>query len=573
MAFPTKGSLPLLAFGFLSISGTTLRAVDCNDNGIDDALDILPQNFGFLVVTPGYPVGQTPVSLIARDLNGDGKPDLATANLNSGNFSVLLNQGDGNLQQAASYRTGSRGHPFSLLSADLNGDGKLELAAANAGSNAVSVLLNQGDGTFGSALSYSVENMSTFSRGPLLVAADLNGDGKVDLSAANSGCLPCNPPIPGDTLSVLLNTGDGTFEAAVSYSVGMAPLSLISADLNHDGKPDLATANTGCLGCEPPGVDVSVLLNKGDGTFQAALSYPVGTAPLSLITADLNGDGIPDLATANLNSGDVSVLLNQADGTFKNAVSYPVGEGPLFLIADDLSQDEIPDLAIATFASVSILLNRGDGTFTAAVEYRFENGPDYLVAADIDGDGKSDLATATAQNVVVLLNLGGGNFKVADSFPVGLGSLPRPIVAADLNGDGGPDLSTANGGPNNVSVLLNQTTPPFSLDVHQNGIPDECETQFHRGDPNSDGTTNISDGLAIFDFLFLGGTAPRCRESADVNNNGSIDITDGVYLLNWLFLGGPEPAAPGPTTAPCGLDPDPPASPADLGCEAYGHCN
>jgi ELWxxDGT repeat protein len=109
----------------------------------------------------------------------------------------------------------------------------------------------------------------------------------------------------------------------------------------------------------------------------------------------------------------------------------------------------------------------------------------------------------------------------------------------------------------------------WALDLH-----DMPETSlFHRGDPNSSGTTNISDGIAIFGFLFLGGPAPTCSESADVNNNGEIDITDGISLLNWLFLGGPPPAAPGPPTADCGVDPDAPGSPGDLGCEAYGPCS
>jgi ELWxxDGT repeat protein len=102
---------------------------------------------------------------------------------------------------------------------------------------------------------------------------------------------------------------------------------------------------------------------------------------------------------------------------------------------------------------------------------------------------------------------------------------------------------------------------------------DQPRRPFHRGDPNSSGTTDISDGVDIFGFLFLGSPAPTCRESADINNNGAIDISDGMSLLNWLFIGGSEPAAPGPTIAPCGVDPDLPGSPGDLGCEAYDRCN
>ena len=97
-------------------------------------------------------------------------------------------------------------------------------------------------------------------------------------------------------------------------------------------------------------------------------------------------------------------------------------------------------------------------------------------------------------------------------------------------------------------------------------------TRFHRGDPNSSGATDISDGIAIFEFLFLADEALTCNESADTNNDGAVDISDGIYLLGWLFTGGPEPAAPGPAPAACGVDPDPAGSGRDLGCESYSSC-
>ncbi len=96
---------------------------------------------------------------------------------------------------------------------------------------------------------------------------------------------------------------------------------------------------------------------------------------------------------------------------------------------------------------------------------------------------------------------------------------------------------------------------------------------FHRGDPNASDSVDISDGIFIFEFLFSA-NAPtlNCREAADSNNDGSIDISDGLYLLNWLFADGAELPAPGPASAPCGPDPDPPGSPGDLGCDDYGPC-
>src|SRR5262249_13613678 len=104
-------------------------------------------------------------------------------------------------------------------------------------------------------------------------------------------------------------------------------------------------------------------------------------------------------------------------------------------------------------------------------------------------------------------------------------------------------------------------------------IPDECdEGAFHRGDPNNTGTTEISDAITVFLYLFLGGKAPACLESADWKNDGVLDLSDGISILNFLFLGGPGPADPGPTTSPWALDPDPPVCPAGWGCESYEQC-
>jgi hypothetical protein len=105
----------------------------------------------------------------------------------------------------------------------------------------------------------------------------------------------------------------------------------------------------------------------------------------------------------------------------------------------------------------------------------------------------------------------------------------------------------------------------------------EVRRQFHRADPNGSGTTDLSDGVFIFGFLFIGGPASTCRESADANNSGAVDISDGIFVLNFLFInflfiGGPPPSPPGPATNPCGVDPDPPGSAGDIGCEIYPPC-
>jgi len=165
------------------------------------------------------------------------------------------------------------------------------------------------------------------------------------------------------------------FQAPLSFDVGASPVAVAVADLNHDGKADLAVANNGSD-------TVSVLLGNGDGTFQAAVDYPTGTTPNGVAVADLNGDGIPDLAVANIGSQSVSVLLGNGDGTYKAAVDYPAS-GPLYAVAvGDFNSDGIPDLAVANAGtgyvlsgSVSILLGNGDGTWQARTDIAVAGKP------------------------------------------------------------------------------------------------------------------------------------------------------------------------------------------------------
>ena len=160
-----------------------------------------------------------------------------------------------------------------------------------------------------------------------VAAADLNGDGKLDLAVANRD---------SDNVSVLLNQGNGTFAAKVEYAAGTSPYSVAAADLNGDGKPDLAIANAGSN-------NVSVLLNQGNGTFAAKVDYAAGTNPNSVAVADLNGDGKPELAITNSSSSNVSILVNQGNGTFAAKVDYGAGTLPTSIVAADLDGDGKPD--------------------------------------------------------------------------------------------------------------------------------------------------------------------------------------------------------------------------------------
>jgi hypothetical protein len=169
-------------------------------------------------------------------------------------------------------------------------------------------------------------------------------------------------------------------------------------DFNGDGKLDLALANT--CGSDPDcssNGTVSILLGKGDGTFQTHVDYPTGFKPQSVAVGDFNGDGKLDLAVTNRSDSTVSILLGRGDGTFQTHVDYATGTGAVSVTAGDFNGDGRPDLAVAAGfgnKTVSILLGNGDGTFQAHLDYPSGNGPLWVTTGDFNGDGALDLATA-----------------------------------------------------------------------------------------------------------------------------------------------------------------------------------
>jgi hypothetical protein len=360
--------------------------------------------------------------------------------------------------------------PISIAIGDLNGDGFPDMAVVNSGSNTVSVLLGNGDGTFQTQVAYATGT------NPYCVAVgDFNADGKLDLAVANNN---------SGTVSVLLGNGDGTFQTQATYTVAVGADSVAVGDFNNDGKADLVVARYNQA-------EVSVLLGRGDGTFQPQVTYAAGIHPYSAVIADFNGNGTLDLVVANSGSSDVSVLLGNGDGTFQPQVTYATGSNPQVVVVADLNGDGKPDLVVANFSSntVSVLVGNGDGTFQGQVTYAVGTGPESLAVGDFNNDASADLIVGNLNSNTASMLRGNGNGTFLPQVTFATGANPHAVAVRDFSGDGNSDLAIANFGGNTVSVLLNSVTQTAVASVSGVSVPG---TGTHLVDAVYTGSTNFS---------------------------------------------------------------------------------
>lgn len=439
---------------------------ECLDTGCTNgAVEVLLGNGDGSFRPPvAYPSGGNSFSVESGDLNGDGKLDLIAVT-GSNTAAVLLGNGDGTFQAPSSVTTSSAGGNSAVYLGDFDGDNKLDLAVVSSSCDAtptctrsVSVLLGNGDGTFRAP----VGNQSVVGFNAQAVAlADVNGDGKLDLAVVDA-CVPSTDTCTNESIEVFLGNGDGTFRPPESSpSLTNDVTSIAFADLNGDGKLDLGAVDSNAA-------QDTIMLGAGDGTFHASNIYETeGVSPLFGVFGDFNADGNIDLAVSNECSdldctiGSVVALLGNGKGTFHAPIGYPASANSVLqsLAVADFNGDGRPDLAqsalifdsSSSLLSVTVFLGQTDGTFVPGVKSvvgpkGFDSFlPDPLVAGDFNQDGKTDLATVACSDqacnafgLAVLLGKGDGTFQPP--------SLSTPIIAftltaGDFNGDGKLDLA------------------------------------------------------------------------------------------------------------------------------------
>jgi len=300
-------------------------------------------------------------------------------------------------------------------------------------------------------------------------------------------------------------------------------VSVASGDLNRDGKPDLVIANYA-------NATVSVLLGRGDGSFDPEARYNVKSSPTSVAVADFNGDGAPDLIVANYGSSQVSVLLGNGNGTFQQAVNYASNASsnniqPYSVAAGDFNGDGKVDLVVTNYSNigfpfvagttVSVLLGNGDGTFQPPVEYAAGSGPLPVAVADLNGDGHLDLVVGNnfSNNASILLGNGDGTFRQA--LTVDAAGRPSSVAVGDFNGDGIPDLAITNSFSGTVSVLLGSGNGTFQQRVSYPTDPDSDPFSVAAVDLNGDGKLDLAVAMWF------------CCDPEDPNALGTLNVLVG----------------------------------------------
>ncbi len=356
-----------------------------------------------LVLTPvlSAPVGAHPEGLTVGDFNEDGHLDIATANSESDDVSVLLGNGNGTFRSGYSFGVGQS--PMFLSTGDLDRDGTLDLAVAETGADRVVVLLGKGNGFFQEPVSYPSGKGPTF-----LALGDVDGDEDQDMVVINSGRFGHYPPF---SWSVLLNNGNGAFALAQHVENqdrhGLFPTGASLADLDDDGLPDL-TLTWSQPSWRTPNGYVSVLRNQGQGTFSAWRTIQAGFTLSAVTQTDVNADGTLDLMVTSLFADSIKLLLQLGPGRYTKPANMEVGFSPVALRYQDLDGDGYRDLISTNRASnsTSILLGRGDGSFQRAGHYAVGAVPTAMGIEDFDNDGFPDIVTANSgsDDVAILLS-------------------------------------------------------------------------------------------------------------------------------------------------------------------------
>jgi hypothetical protein len=405
------------------------------------------------------------------------------------------------------------GRPLAAVLVDMDGNDELDLVTADFSVDSVTVTHNSGGQMFGSSQRLPVGD------GPVSVACgDLDLDGRADIITANEN---------SSNITVYLQTGASTFtlDTVMSLGTGRSPQAVVVADLNGDGRLDLVVSLRL--------VDsIAVFFNLSTGNYGTSAKYLVGDQPSGIAIADVNGDFNMDILVANAGSNSVTTLRNDGSGLFPpgSVTTHAVGSGPLGIASADLNGDRHPDVVTANFArdSVTVLLNNGVGLFTAS---NYDVGisavlkPRQLSCGDFDGDSDIDIVTSNPADDRVSLLRNNGNGQFFGYRDIDVADEPYAVLLGDLDRDNDLDIVSVNRESSGATIIWNDNSSG------------SCCSGF-TGNVDCDGLdgVDIGDLTMLVDHLFISFPVLCCEDEADVTSDFSVDIGDLTVLVDHLFL-------------------------------------
>jgi hypothetical protein len=460
--FNGDGRLDLIA----SCAGSSLVSVLLNDGKGKFTLVNFPSDLS----------GPDRSLVITGDFNGDGKIDAIISSQTQEQLYFLAGEGNGSFKSPVPLSKQALGEINSLIAVDVNNDGKVDMAFASVAPTGLNVMLGEGNGKFKAPLFSTTVGVSS------IAFADVNGDGLLDVA------------VPSTYNSLEIPLGDGKGQFGVSKTISTpgpvyGPNSTVAADFNGDGKLDLATAET-----DFPNGQIAVVLGNGKGGFDSPIISPLLSEAINngdmMLSGDFNGDGKPDLIVMNDYSTGFQVLLGNGDGSFQAPVNTDLNTAITFAMGDVNGDGKTDVVVISTVNAqslVSVYLSNGDGTFTLGKQYTNSYLYDTPNLADVNGDGKLDLVIDSfSEPLIVMLGNGNGTFQSAISGP--LATYNSSMVIQDFNGDRKPDIVV--GTYDGVAFLEGNGNGRFQNPVYSDPTIQFC-CEMTAEDINGDGKLDL----------------------------------------------------------------------------------
>lgn len=463
-----------------------------------------------------YDIGNGPADVTLSDINGDGAKDLLATNFADHSVSILLNEGNGTFVYDTTLTTGS--NPWGICSRDFDGDGIKDIVVGLFTGDGLQVFRGSADGHFEAYENCLINNKNVF-----IESSDLDADGDYDIIACQNDY---------NRICILKNDGFGHFGSPTYYVLASKPWACAVADVDRDGDLDLLANNEGTN-------TFSVLKNKGDGTFLSPIPFGVGSNPVFVASGDLNEDGNADAVTANYLGNSVGVRLGYGNGSFATSNEYMVGQAPRSVACVDANGDGHLDLVAANRGdhTLSILYGQGDGTFLDQNVIPVGRGPVIVLGGNVDQDQEIELAyvSETDGAVGVLDNLGDGQFMPSFLDLTDFGS-PFEILVGHFDADTLTDFAVSLPAVG-VCVLEGSNTGGFDTPVLVSSVYNSYA--IAAADFDNDGKDEIisapyesalqeidcdSAGSYWTARTFGGGELRYSALASDLNHDGWVDL-------------------------------------------------